>query len=322
MDTSFALIREMQEVPDMIRNFQPSCITPWLDVLHSKPKILLTGEGSSRIFPAHNLIHQALLRNHYWQFYTTGSRQAYDYPLTDWAAIGASNSGKTRELITLFKHLTIPRFAITGTADSRITELADQSIVLSCGPEQAVAATKSVIEQALIYQSLLQGNEWENQNQAADLCQTILSKEINTTIVETLSHTSCLYIAGHNDGVAEELTLKAYEISRLRSVYLEGTYMFHGVEEIMTPQDALILIEPSHHDFEKIQNVIIDGIGMPVIAISTHETPFPTIRIPQLPGFDSYFQLLAGWKLLVSIGLANHIDLDRTKRARKMGNAI
>lgn len=322
MDAPFALIREMQDVPDIIRNFRPACIASWLDVLHSKQKILLTGEGSSRIFPAHNLIHQALLRGHHWQFHTTGARQAYDYPLADWVAIGASNSGKTRELITLFKHLTIPRFAVTGTADSRITELADQSIVLSCGPEQAVAATKSVIEQALIYQALLQGDEWQNQNQAADLCQAILSETINSTITETLSSASCLYMAGRDDGVAEELTLKAYEISRLRSIYLEGTYVFHGVEEIMTPQDALILIEPSHHDFEKIQSVIIDGIGTPVIAVSVHETPFPTIRIPQLPGFDSYFQLLAGWKLLVSIGLANHIDLDRTKRARKMGNAI
>lgn len=318
----YALIREMQEAPDILRRFDPACIRPWLDTFNDKCKIFLTGEGSSRIFPAHNLIHQARLRNHPWQFATSGARQAFDYPLDDWAVIGASNSGKTRELVTLFKHLTATRFAITGTVDSRITELADQVMTLTCGPEMAVAATKSVFEQALIYQALLQGDEWQHKDQAADQCATILNQSIDPQIIALLSSASCLYFAGRNDGVAEELTLKSYEIARLRSAYLEGTYMLHGVEEIMTAQDALILINPSHHDFEKIQTVLVDAIGIPVIAIAAQDTPFPTIRIPQHTGFDGYFQLLAGWQVLVAIGLTNGINLDQTKRARKMGNAV
>lgn len=325
MKTSFSLIQEMQDVPDILRRFQPNYIAPWLDTLHAKHKILLTGEGSSRIFPAHNLIDLALQRGHHWNFYTSGARQAQNYNLTDWAIIGASNSGKTRELLSLFTQSTeqnIPCFAVTGTPDSKITHIADQTIVLSCGPEQATAATKSVIEQALIYQAILQGPEWANQTKAADLCHTILNQTIDPNIIEKLASASTLYFAGRNDGVAEELTLKAYEIARIKSDYLEGTYLFHGVEEIMTPHDCLVLIDPSPVDFDKIAQVVSQGIGMPVVAISTHETPFPTIPIPQLSGFDTYFQLLAGWQLLVAIGLTNGVNLDQTKRARKMGNAI
>jgi glucosamine--fructose-6-phosphate aminotransferase (isomerizing) len=38
-------------------------------------------------------------------------------------------------------------------------------------------------------------------------------------------------------------------------------------------------------------------------------------------GLDApYLQLMAGWNLLVEIGLATGIDLDKPERARKVGN--
>ncbi len=38
------------------------------------------------------------------------------------------------------------------------------------------------------------------------------------------------------------------------------------------------------------------------------------------PGYDTCLQLLAGWNVLVHVGVANGIDLDRPVRARKVGN--
>jgi glucosamine--fructose-6-phosphate aminotransferase (isomerizing) len=324
-NTPFELMKEMCESAQILGNFDPLQVTPWITELEKKPHILLTGEGSSRIFPAHNLITQSLQRGCPWSFHTEGARQAKHYNLNDYSVIGASNSGRTRELIDLFidlKEKQIPRFALTATPDSKITELADQSIILSCGKEEATAASKSVIEQALVYQSLLQGNEWKNKNQAADLFNTLLSTKLTQEMLDILSSASCLYFSGRNDGVAEELTLKTYEIVRKRSDYLEGTYMFHGIEEVMNASDVLVLIEPFLADSEKIQSVIAKGVGMKIIAIASYDTPFPTLRVPQLAGFDSYFQLLAGWNLLVSTGLETKVDMDKTRRARKLGNGI
>jgi glucosamine--fructose-6-phosphate aminotransferase (isomerizing) len=323
--SSFALQREMHEAPGILRRFDEHALNQWLPVLQQQKKILLTGEGSSRIFPAHNTIAHALQRNSPLSFVTAGAREALQYDLRDTAIIGTSNSGRTRELVDLFIHAksqNVPCFAITATADSPVTQIADDSFVLSCGREQAVAASKSVFEQALTYQALLHGFEWSDKHRAADLCEKLLHKTIAQPIIDQIAAASTLYIAGRNDGVAEELVLKATEIVRTKAIYLEGTYLLHGVEEVLQPNDALILIEPFSADFDKINTVIAHNTHIPIVAIAAGETPFPTLSIPRLAGFDSYFQLLAGWTVLVAAALQNGIDLDHTRRARKSGNAV
>lgn len=325
MASEFFLIDEMRQVPDLLRRFDPGCAAPFLSALQGKRKVLLTGEGSSRIFPAKNMIARALQTGSPWQLHTEGARQAAEYDLLDWTAIGASNSGRTRELIELFEQLrtqNIPCLGLTATPGSRLTELSDQSIVLSCGAENAVAATKSVIEQALVYQALLQGNEWQHLNQAADHCQEILALSIPDDLTTALAAAPCIYFAGRNNGVAEELALKTNEIARKRSQYLEGTYVVHGIEEVMSAGEVVVLIEPFKHEMEKIRDVIERQVGVTVIAIASEETVFPTIKIPKLDGFDPYFQLIAGWQLLLAIGLRNGVNLDKAERARKVGNSV
>ena len=56
--------------------------------------------------------------------------------------------------------------------------------------------------------------------------------------------------------------------------------------------------------------------------VSSHETRFPTVRIPSLPGLDAYVQLMTGWNLLVEIACALGVDMDRPARARKIGNLL
>jgi glucosamine--fructose-6-phosphate aminotransferase (isomerizing) len=323
--TDFSIIQEMRCVPNLIREFNPQITATWRESINRYKKLLLTGEGSSRIFPARNMMNLALRQGTDWTIVTEGARQSASYNLDHFTVIGASNSGQTKELVHLLSTLNpsqTTRFALTAQAGSAITTLSDDHIVLSCGTEKAVAATKSVIEQSLIVQSLLNGPEWKHQEQAADFIQIILDTPIDYDILASVANAACLYFAGAHDGVAEELTLKSYEITRKRAVYLEGTYVLHGVEEVMQEQDALILIEPHRDDLEKIRTIIDKAIGIPVIAFATYDTGFPTIRIPSLDGFDGYIRLCAGWQLLIAIGLHNGINLDKTARARKQGNAV
>jgi len=48
--------------------------------------------------------------------------------------------------------------------------------------------------------------------------------------------------------------------------------------------------------------VLIKGIGLKVIAISTRKTIFPTIIIPEYGDFTNYLEIAAGWNLLAEIG--------------------
>ena len=120
--------------------------------------------------------------------------------------------------------------------------------------------------------------------------------------------------------MAEELTLKTNEIARKKSDFLEGTYAVHGIEEVMDPRDVVVVIDPIADEEAKFETVLVDGVGLTVVAISTVDTRFPTIRVPDAGEMNPFVFLAAGWNLLVEIGLALEIDLDKPERARKVGN--
>jgi glucosamine--fructose-6-phosphate aminotransferase (isomerizing) len=50
--SKFALVREMMETPDIIRAFDPGVASGFVESVKSRMGLFLTGEGSSRIFPA------------------------------------------------------------------------------------------------------------------------------------------------------------------------------------------------------------------------------------------------------------------------------
>ena len=190
-----------------------------------------------------------------------------------------------------------------------------------------MAATKSVVEQALFYQSLVcafaEGDcphAGENQQAAADAAKAVLEAELDAEIVQAIAAAPVIYFAGRNNGVAEELALKTNEITRKKSDYLEGTYAVHGIEEVMDPGEVAIVVDPFPEEAEKFREVLVAGVGLKVIAISTAKTIFPTITIPKVRGYDTFLQLLAGWNVLVSVGVASGVNLDKPVRARKVGN--
>lgn len=323
--TPYALIDEMLEVPGILRRFDAAQTQDWSAAIKNKKRLLLTGEGSSRIFPAKNAIDIARRQNMDWHIFTEGARQAAEYNLADCVVVGSSNSGRTKELVSLFEKLKpagIPLYGITASAGSTLTGLADDSRILSCGAEKAVAATKSVIEQALFLQSLLGGGAWQHQARAADDCADILSAEIPAEITDAAASAPLLYFSGRNNGVCEELTLKANEIARKKSDFLEGTYALHGIEEVMQKDETVILIEPFREEIEKYRDILSIKTGVRVIAVASFETPFPTVKIPALAGFDAYLQMMAGWRILVAAGLANGVNLDKPLHARKVGNEV
>lgn len=324
----FALVKEMLQTVEVIRNFDFAQTVGAAKTIKETGRLFLTGEGSSRIFPAKNFIYGVMKRGLGIAVATDGSFQAAEYDLADWAVAGASNSGQTKEVIALMKKLGEAghrkRIGITAHEGTKLAEMTDECFVLSCGNEDAVAATKSVVEQALVYRSILCNmidcDCPKNKGKAADLAKEIMETEYDAEMIGKLAKAPMLYFAGRNNGVAEELTLKTNEITRKKSDYLEGTYLLHGVEEVMNAGDACILIDPFPSECEKIKEFIEGRAGVVVIAIAPEETIFPTVQLPTLVGYDPFLQLMAGWNLLVQIGIALGINLDKPARARKIGN--
>ena len=325
---SFALVREMFETPELIGRFGFGQTKNIAQRIAKTGKLFLSGEGSSRIFPAKNFIDRVRTAGLELAVATEGSRQAMEYDLAKWSVFASSNSGQTSETIDLLAKLKREdhpqRFAVTANPQGKILEFAHETVFLSCGKEEAVAATKSVVEQALVYQSLL-CNMMDcgcpaSAKQAAAFGKQILEVEHKPTIITALAQAGTIYFAGRNNGVAEELTLKTNEIARQKSDFLEGTYLLHGAEEIMQPGDVIVLIDPFEAEWKRIKERYADALNMTLIAIAPKETPFETIVIPSLSGYDAYLLIFAGWNLLVQIGVARNVNLDKPQRARKIGN--
>jgi glutamine---fructose-6-phosphate transaminase (isomerizing) len=326
----FALVQEMMETVDVVARFDPVQMAAVAKEIKGVGRLMLTGEGSSRILPAKNAIRKALSWGMDLQVVTDGSRQAARYDLSKFAVFCASNSGRTKEVVLLAKKLAEAgnphRYGLSANRGTLLEEVVKHIFVLTCGWEQAVAATKSVVEQALFYQSLL--CHIAGRKMAADLdglaekIRHALTLPVDPQIVKKVMKATTIYFAGYNDGVAEELTLKTNEITRRKSDFLEGTYAVHGIEEVMDPSDVVFVVDPIQEEIEKFQEVLVKGVGLTVIAIADRPTPLPTIQVPTAGELTPTVYLCTGWNLLVEIGLALGINLDKPERARKVGNEL
>ncbi|HKK42231.1 MAG TPA: SIS domain-containing protein [Bacteroidales bacterium] len=323
----FALVREMMETPGIVKKFDPEAATKFVEAVKSKKGLFLTGEGSSRIFPAKRAITANLAGEFGLPVMTEGGTQAEEYNLGDFAVFAASNSGQTKEVVRLSTKLKKEGhkavFGLTANHNTKLEELADDTHVLICGKEDAVAATKSVIEQGLFYDALLRkvkGKKMEGLDDLAEKTEKALTLTIEPEITAIIRDASIIYFAGRNNGVAEELALKTNEITRKKSAYLEGTFAVHGIEEVMDKSEVVIWMNPFPEEEEKFRECLVDGVGLNIIAVSTRKTIFPTIIIPDGGQYAEYVQLAAGWNILVETGVSLGINLDKPTRARKVGN--
>jgi glucosamine--fructose-6-phosphate aminotransferase (isomerizing) len=323
----YALVKEMMETPQIIRSFNPEAARRFSEAVRKHKGLFLTGEGSSRIFPAKRAIYASHKEGMFLPVVTEGCTQAEEYNLNDYAVFAASNSGQTKEVVRLTtglknkKHIAL--FGLTANPKTKLEEIATDTHVLICGKENAVAATKSVVEQGLFYDALLRivkGAKMDGLKELADKTEEALTLKIEPSVTEIIRNASTIYFAGRNNGVAEELALKTNEITRKKSAFLEGTFAVHGIEEVMDKSEVLIWIEPFQAEQEKFKECLVAGVGMNIIAVSTKNTIFPTIIIPDGGQYAEYVQLAAGWNILVETGISLGINLDKPTRARKVGN--
>ena len=152
------------------------------------------------------------------------------------------------------------------------------------------------------------------------MIEEVATTPLSEELLEAVINAPMIYWTGRNNGVADELALKTTEITRRKSCFYEGTDVVHGVEEIMDDNEVVVAINPFVNELQKFKEVLIDGVGMNVVTISPGDTIFKTHSIPSYGEFTPYLELVAGWNLLVEVGLTNGVDIDNPKRARKIGN--
>ncbi len=326
----YYLVQEMMGTVPTVAKFDPACSQFVADSVARTGRIFFSGEGSSRLLPAKNTRRVALSWGCDVNVQVDGSHQASGYDLSKFTVLIDSNSGRTKEALMLARKLQAEghkeTYALSANPDTPIRQACVGGHVLGCGWEEAVAATKSVVEQAIFCESIFWNLAGKDMKAALkDLparLETALTLPIPAEIVSWVKGAQTIYFSGYNDGVAEELTLKTNEITRRKSDFLEGTYAVHGIEEVMQEGDIVFLVDPIECEYDKFLKVFA-GAGVHVVAISTKETPFErTIIVPDAGAMQPYVYLCAGWNILVEVGISDGINLDKPERARKVGNEM
>jgi len=178
-------------------------------------------------------MYEARKKGYKEDFYTDCASQALEYKFLDSTVFVGSNSGKTKEDLELIQKLKRQNhdniISIIANAGTPIMNEAHLSYLLTCGIEDAVPALKSVVEQALFYDLLfrkLNNVNLPDLNKLGNLIIQVLQMTISEEITETLTNTKIIYFAGRNNGVAEELDLRANEIARKKSDFFRRHLCF------------------------------------------------------------------------------------------------
>ena len=330
----FETEKEMLESANVLKKFDFS-ITKKIAKEIGFKRIIFTGMGSSVLFPAKQAKNRAFefnIKNRVEAYFASDLLSYNDFSNT--YVLLCSNSGMTKETILLQEHIKkkgAKYIAVTAVPDSVLAKKCKNKIIMQCGFEKGVAATKSVIEQALILDSLifnLAGKQGRRigfkkiSRFLADASKSVL-KNINIAVpsamLNTLAKAPSIYFAGRATGVGDEISLKAHEIARKNAFFYPGTHIIHGIEESIE-SDPIILFElgkfkkfiGDFKNFSKRTNCRLFGIGSDKL--------IDGIKLSSAPYFENYCLLAGGWGLLRNIAKKLNLDIDKPKKALKVGN--
>ncbi|MCB1532052.1 MAG: SIS domain-containing protein [Alphaproteobacteria bacterium] len=333
---------EMLQAPDIFRSFNAAASNPLKAALEKTGALYVIGEGSSRKLPGQNLIRQSMsLQAPRPYIFALSGSECHDYNFENGVVVLVSNSGQTQEVCALGDRLKNEGhenlFALTNFADSHLATLcgAEKTILLECGAEQGVAATKTIMKQALVLHAALPGAQTVfTRNTLAETGTAIEAVLTNhgpsETMTALLADANNIYLAGANNGPGEELALKFSETCK-PAHFLPGSEIVHGPQETIGANDLVILIDP-HSDYHaRLHKKIIEETPANVIAIRSPGNDLSALNLAPahiytLPKHQKvlrpYFQLAAGWRLLIETAEKLKIDIDHPKRAEKVGNPL
>lgn len=210
----FETEKEMIESADVLSKFDFNLTKRLAKEIGSK-RIIFTGMGSSVLFPANNAKSRAFelnIKNRVEAYLASELLSCKDF--SDSHVFLCSNSGMTKETILLQEHIKkrgAEYTAVTAVPDSILARRCKNKIILQCGFEKAVAATKSVIEQGLVLDSLIlnlakiQGkkiNLKKISSRLADASRSVLKNitiKVPENMLNILAKSSSLYFAGKSN---------------------------------------------------------------------------------------------------------------------------
>lgn len=334
-DTNFSsqTEKEMFEAIKILQGFDPSLAKEVSKQINNSP-IFIFGMGSSLLFPGSNAKRRS--------FQLIPERRVevscpdlvlIDNMPQDSFVIIVSNSGETYEILQAVERLqkrNIQVFGITSKENSTLAKSCQRGIYKLQGEfEKGVAATKSVVDQALFLDALIhylaQDKEFplgiggELTDKLAQQMKKNFYYKISKIILDAASIADTYYWIGASTGLENELKLKSIEIVRKRAIYESHTQFLHGHGETVCPKDLIIIvgyddyIEQDKKKFTKLTK----ELSASILTIETQNDGHQHLNAEVIPDYENYSRLVAGWNFLRKVAHKLEIDIDNPRVAKK-----
>ena len=336
--------REIREQPGVLRRLlsegRDAAERAASAVKHFAPEwVLIAARGSSDnaaryaqyLLGAHNRLGVALAVPSLFTLYE--APPALARALT----IGISQSGQSPDIVSVLSEARAQggaTLAVTNEASSPLSQVADRTIPLLAGAEQAVAASKTYTAQLFALAMLsaaLEGNaeRWAELAQVPDWVDQVLEQHADLSARAELFHgTQKLVVLGRgfNYSTAFEIALKLKETSYLVAEPFSGADLLHGPVAMIDHGFPVILLAPSGRALNEARALLalLSERGARVLAISdvSELLPAAEARIELPRGVPEWLSpivaVVAGQLLAAALALSSGRNPDRPRGLSKI----
>jgi glucosamine--fructose-6-phosphate aminotransferase (isomerizing) len=302
-DYKYFMLKEIMEEPQAVRaaimQDKQSFTQLAMDILRAR-QVVITACGTSRYAA---LVGRYLFSEVAKKFCDVVMASEFQY-FSDsidqnTLVIAVSQSGETADITEGVKKARANKaqvISIINKPGSILSRMSDDVIYLNCGPEIAVAATKSLISQLAIFYllSFTMVNQFDRavdslKDIAGELTKTLdwNGKELEALARKFKDKRDFYYIArGINFPIASEAALKLKEISYAHAEGLPAGELKHGTLALIEAGTPVIAICPNDYTFnETLSNAIeAKSRGAFIIGVSDKQDELydAWIKIPQV----------------------------------------
>ncbi len=335
----FFMHKEIQEQPQMmlraLEQDREFIVEVGMDILRAK-QVVITACGTSRYAA---LIGRYLFSKLAGKFCDVIMASEFHYFADsvdkNTLVIAVSQSGETADVMEGVKRAKANGaqiLSIVNRAGSLLDRISDKSIYLHCGPEICVAATKSFINQLVVFYLLafaMANRLLEAIDQISSIAQEIdRNIKLNGSGISELAQRTkdCndyYYIArGINFAIAAEGALKLKEISYIHAEGMPGGELKHGTLALIEEGTPVVAICPRDYTFEetlsnaaeaKARGAFIVGVSDERNEIYNHWVPIPKVKEIYYPLVSVVPLQLIAYYLALSRGT----DPDRPRNLAK-----
>ena len=341
-------VAEIRDQPEALRRLlaQKSELTAACRVLvERRPTMVrLVGHGSSDAAASYGVYAFGLLPA--WTAIRDSISLTVYYnaqvDLSTSVVVALSQSGATPDVVEYVERARArgaATVAVTNDPDSDLAQAADVTLPLAAGPERAVAASKTYVNQ-LAALALLAGGAAGREREIAEAIRRVAElmeemldplKRAVPAIATTFAYVARMYVIGRGIefATAREIALKLTETCRVAAEPLTATDLAHGPVAALDPlfpvwtiasrDEALpAVVDAAARVREAGATVVASGNAASEVVDAAYELPVPE---PPIPLLAPLLSVVPGQLFSAALARVKGLDADNPARLSKVTRA-